>query len=77
MNKSKGNGKIVINTERCKGCGLCIVACPKNCISLSTQSDLRGICAATFNGKQNCTGCTFCAIICPDVAIDVYKRVMN
>ena len=74
---SKSNGKIEINTKRCKGCGLCIPACPNECISLSKQADLRGICVAVFNARQDCTGCTYCAILCPDVAINVYKKIVN
>jgi len=75
MNKSKG--KIVINTKWCKGCGLCIPACPKNCINLSDEPDLRGICTAVYDDEKNCTGCGLCAIICPDVAINVYKRAAD
>ena len=74
---SKARGKIEINTQQCKGCGLCIPACPNECIRLSTQADLRGICVAVFNDQQGCTGCTYCAILCPDVAINVYKKTAN
>ncbi|WP_308573339.1 4Fe-4S binding protein, partial [uncultured Prevotella sp.] len=32
---SKMKGAIVVNTDRCKGCQLCIVACPKDVIALA------------------------------------------
>jgi len=70
---SKSKGKIAINGERCKGCGLCIWACPKGHIMLTEQEDHRGIRIACFDEAHACTGCAFCAIICPDVAIEVYR----
>lgn len=34
----KMKGVIVVNTDRCKGCSLCVVACPKNVIALSAKA---------------------------------------
>jgi len=65
-------GKIIIDTERCKGCGLCITVCPKNSIVISTQSNSTGYfpAAATNN---DCSGCAACAIMCPDAVIEVLR----
>lgn len=65
-------GKIIIDIERCKGCGLCVAVCPKNCIVISKQSNKIGYFPAQAN-NTDCTGCAICAIICPDVAIEVYR----
>jgi len=65
---------IVINEERCKGCGLCTIACPKKLISLSDTPNNLGFAMAVFSGAESCTGCTLCAEMCPDVAITVFKE---
>ncbi|MGA1980674.1 MAG: 4Fe-4S binding protein [Sedimentisphaerales bacterium] len=64
-------GKIIINTERCKGCGLCVTVCPKGGIVISKQSNKTGYFPAETK-NTNCTACANCAIICPDEAIEVY-----
>ena len=40
---AKIKGAIVVDTERCKGCNLCVVACPLNVISLAKEVNVRGI----------------------------------
>jgi len=64
-------GKIVIDIERCKGCGLCIAVCPKNSIALSKKSNKSGYFPAEAI-NVDCTGCAVCAIVCPDAAIEVF-----
>jgi 2-oxoglutarate ferredoxin oxidoreductase subunit delta len=65
-------GKIIINTERCKGCGLCIIVCPKKGIVISEKSNKSGYFPAEAK-NADCTGCAVCALICPDVAIEVQQ----
>ncbi|UCE99499.1 MAG: ferredoxin family protein [Planctomycetota bacterium] len=73
-------GRIIIDTERCKGCGLCVTVCPKNSIVISKHSNKTGYFPAqsapsVVVGAKNteCTACCLCAIICPDVAIEVHR----
>jgi 2-oxoglutarate ferredoxin oxidoreductase subunit delta len=65
------SGKIVIDTERCKGCGLCITVCPKHGITLAAESNRSGYFPAQVQDGA-CTGCARCAIVCPEAIIEVY-----
>jgi len=65
--------KIKIRQDRCKGCELCILYCPKGSIVLCEGLNKRGVKAAKFKKDADCTGCAFCALICPDCAIEVFK----
>ncbi|MHC4230637.1 MAG: 4Fe-4S binding protein [Planctomycetota bacterium] len=64
-------GKITIDTEQCKGCGLCVTACPRSSIVISKKSNRNGYFPAQTN-NCDCTGCAMCAIICPEAIIEVY-----
>ena len=72
-------GFIRINRDLCKGCGLCIVACPKGSIRLSNKLNVRGYHPAEYTEREKsktrkCTGCALCAITCPDIAIEVFRE---
>jgi len=65
-------GKVSIDSERCKGCGLCVAVCPKQIIVISKKSNKKGYFPAETDNSE-CTGCAACAIICPDAAIEVHR----
>ncbi len=65
---------IIIDEMRCKGCGLCTIACPQKLVSMSDTPNSMGYTMATFSGPEKCTGCSLCAEMCPDVAISVFKE---
>jgi len=69
--------KVVIDAERCKGCYLCIEACPKNVIEISDCLNAGGCYPARPSKDGQCTACAFCATVCPDTAIEVYRDVKN
>ena len=49
-------GQIVIDTEHCKGCGVCLEACPMHCIELSKNVNGKGY-NYTHVVNENCIGC--------------------
>ena len=67
--------KIVIDIELCKGCKLCVSACPQKIIEMTDEFNSKGLNYAVFTDPdKKCTACKLCAIICPDVAIEVHKK---
>ncbi|MBM4160483.1 MAG: 4Fe-4S dicluster domain-containing protein [Ignavibacteria bacterium] len=66
-------GTVVIAEDICKGCELCIEACPQESLGLSDKINLKGYRYAVLV-KDNCTGCVNCALVCPDAAIIVYRQ---
>jgi 2-oxoglutarate ferredoxin oxidoreductase subunit delta len=77
LSGSKGNSNmphIVIDETRCKGCGLCTIACPKHLVTMSDSPNSLGFTVAVFSDPEKCTGCALCAEMCPDVAIAVFKE---
>jgi 2-oxoglutarate ferredoxin oxidoreductase subunit delta len=65
---------IKIDEMRCKGCGLCTIACPKKLVTMSDTTNSQGLTVAVFSGPEKCTGCALCGEMCPDVAITVFKE---
>ena len=61
----RDRGSINVDTNECKGCGLCIEACPPEVISLSECLNHYGYRTATYAGS-GCTGCGICFFACPE-----------
>ena len=65
-------GTVVIDVDACKGCDLCIDACPPGVLVMTEE---------TVNGRgyrfpllsEGCTGCAACSQVCPDFVFQVYK----
>ena len=70
-------GKVEINEEECKGCGLCIESCPPKCLQIAAELSPYGVHPARYTG-EGCTACGICFYCCPEPgAITVYRRKPN
>ena len=67
------SGTVEFNIEECKGCELCIEACPQESIGLSPNLNSQGYHYAMLVNSE-CTGCINCALVCPDAVITVYRE---
>lgn len=70
---AKVRGAIVVDVEGCKGCGVCIPACPTDVIALAKEVNGKGYHYAYMENPEACTGCSNCSIVCPDGVITVYR----
>ena len=66
-------GKVKFDVDTCKGCELCIEACPQGSLQLSPKINAQGYHYAVLI-QDNCTWCTNCALVCPDAVITVYRE---
>lgn len=68
-------GRIVVDEKFCKGCELCVSACPQDVLELALdRMTTKGYHPAELKA-QGCTGCGICAVVCPEIAITVYREI--
>lgn len=69
--------RVEIREDRCKGCLLCTLVCPKEIIKQSKRFNTMGykVVEVAPEDMDQCTACASCAKICPDCVITVYKSV--
>ena len=66
--------KLTFRTDRCKGCGLCVSACPKGLLAIARDKiNQKGHHPAEITDPEKCVGCASCAIMCPDCIIEVER----
>ena len=62
--------KVTFKTDVCKGCGLCVTACPKKIVALATDElNQKGYHPAIITDQEKCIACAMCALMCPDCVI--------
>jgi 2-oxoglutarate ferredoxin oxidoreductase subunit delta len=71
MSTIESRGTVKLAAELCKGCELCIPACPPAVLRMSQTRNSRGYRLPEL--IPGCTGCGACALVCPDFCFDVYQ----
>lgn len=67
--------KLNFKTDNCKGCGLCVNACPKGLLELAPDKiNKKGHHPVQITDQEKCIGCAFCAMMCPDCIIKVERQ---
>jgi len=61
----RNRGLVHVNSDECKGCGLCMEACPPKTLHLTDGLNPYGYRTAMYVG-DGCTGCGVCFLVCPE-----------
>ena len=73
MKPKESTSKIVIYEQKCKGCELCVITCPKKNLRLGRKINKKGYHYVEIIDPDSCNSCGLCYQVCPDVAIEIWK----
>ncbi|MFZ5815647.1 MAG: 4Fe-4S binding protein [Bacillota bacterium] len=65
--------KLELEENRCKGCELCVQACPRDVLQMGTHINALGYRPAVAVAPDQCTGCKACALVCPEIVFTIYQ----
>ncbi len=71
--KNTKRGTFTVFPGLCKGCGLCIEKCPKECLGWSKTLGVYGT-PTVEPINDECISCGICSTVCPDCAILVVRE---
>jgi NAD-dependent dihydropyrimidine dehydrogenase PreA subunit len=75
IHQGRSRGHVEVTGDLCKGCLLCIEACPPAVLEESPSLNHLGYHPVVYKG-DGCTGCGICYYVCPEpAALRVYRRV--
>ncbi len=78
--RSPEKAHVSILPELCKGCELCVWACPSGNLAMSSQLNRNGYHPVVFSyegTKGPCSACGICYWVCPDFAISEIRRLKH
>lgn len=64
---------IKIDSQRCKGCLLCVAVCTQRLLVADTKLNRRGVHPVVCKDEASCVACGMCVLVCPDCGIEVQK----
>ena len=67
-------GKVEIDRDLCKGCLLCICACPLKVLEIDNEPNSSGSYPSKAVHAEKCIACGNCYEVCPDVCIRVFEE---
>lgn len=65
--------RVIIDSQRCKGCCLCVNVCPKKSLQMAGSLNAKGVMPVVSKAGGECIGCRLCATMCPDCCIEIEK----
>jgi len=67
---------VIVDKERCKGCGICMSFCPRGVFEFEDYLNEGGHHPVRLTGRE-CIGCRACVIMCPDIALELVQEEIN
>ncbi|MGA2348918.1 MAG: 4Fe-4S dicluster domain-containing protein [Terracidiphilus sp.] len=72
--EKQDRGLMRVDVDECKGCGLCVDACPPKLIALSERLNHYGYRTAVYEGV-GCSACGICFMVCPEPGAITVLRI--
>lgn len=72
--KATRKNRVIIDDEYCKGCGICVQACPQQILFQSNRLNSYGYRVVEAADSSLCRGCLRCAFVCPDVVFTIVQE---
>jgi len=69
---AKRKGRVEVDANRCKACGLCVEFCPKDCFEAAEGLNPLGVVPMRYRADSDCTACGNCGLMCPDQALKIW-----